>query len=112
MQADNIDAAAAPASKVIVWRRAGSIGGMAGAGGVKVEGPVRTYLDDIAGFQRGMGIGHGDKIVVEVGQVQAGLVAQMFDPFHQTVLPLTLTDLFGAQADLDGTRWRWPERRR
>ena len=32
------------------------------------------------GSQRGVGVGQGDEVVRAEGEVQAGLVAQMFDP--------------------------------
>ena len=51
-----------------------------------------------------MGVCYGDQIVVVKGQVQTGLIAQVFHPFDQRVLPLPLQDLFRAQANLGRAR--------
>ena len=45
------------------------------------------------------GIRDGDQVAVLERQVQACLVAQMFDPFDKAVLAIALADLFGPQAD-------------
>ena len=56
-----------------------------------------------------MGVRQGDDLVRPEGQVQPGLITQMFDAADGGGLALTLLDVFGAQADPGGTLGGWPE---
>ena len=52
----------------------------AGARGIEPEGIVRADHEGFAGFEGGVGFGEGDEAVGAEGEVQAGLVAEVFDP--------------------------------
>ena len=43
-----------------------------------------------------MRLGDGNQVVVPKAEMKSGLVTQMFDPLHETVLSLALNDVLGA----------------
>ena len=49
------------------------------AGGVEIKRGVGGDLHDVSRAQAGMGVGHGDKVVIANRQVQPGLVTKMLD---------------------------------
>ncbi len=79
--------------------------------------PVASKKNGFAGWmgpcrmaERGVRVSHRDQVTAPEGQVQAGLVAQMFDPADETLLARPLFDLFGAQADMGGAAGALPNR--
>ena len=59
------------------------------ASGVKIEWIIRANFDNVAFFQSGVRVGHSNQVMCFERQVQAGLVAQMFNALHKAVFAVS-----------------------